>query len=142
MANKKRKPIKEVHQEFFKELQNYFFDSNSFLKSKKTRSNYMDIDLDNSFCHICISSDSVHKELDIRIYINDDKKLFEKLKEKKQLINEKLEFKMDWKDVNEKSSYAILTEHFDVRNHDEWEKIFRFIKEKSEKIYQVIRFFL
>lgn len=140
-TNELLEPMEIININFFNGLQNYLKLKNSFLEVKQTNKNFLDFCL-NKECHICISSNSVKKSLDIRLYINNNKALYEDLLLHENEIYDKLGFKMTGYNKNKVSSYFILKKEFNIKNKDSWNGIYKFIIEISENIYNIFNFYL
>ncbi len=131
--------------EFWDSFKNYAKQNNTSLKFQKSYpQHWTDISVGSSNCHISLTLNSKEKSIACELYINDNKDLFHKLFDQKDLIEAAISEKLDWKELpNKKASRIILSTHGDYENVVEREKYFEWFQEKAEKFKEVFpRYFI
>ena len=74
---------------------------------KATTDHWYDVAMGTSAAHIGITLVNKESNIGIELYINDDKDMFDRLLEKKSLIEEELGFKLDWQRLDNRSASRI-----------------------------------
>ena len=91
---------------------------------KATIDHWYDVAIGTSAAHIGITLVNKESYIGVEFYINDDKEMFDKLLEKRNIIEEELGFKLDWQRLENRSAsrieYYIKGLNFDDHsNYDE-----------------------
>ena len=74
---------------------------------KATTDHWYDVAMGTSAAHIGITLVNKESYIGIELYINDDKNMFDRLLEKKSIIEEELGFKLDWQRLDNRSASRI-----------------------------------
>ena len=74
---------------------------------KPTTDNWYDVAIGTSAAHIAIILVNKESYISVEFYINNDKEMFDKLIQKKDLIEEKLGFKLDWQRLDNRNASRI-----------------------------------
>lgn len=92
---------------------------------KATTDNWYDVALGISEAHISITLVNKTNSIKIQVYINDNKKLFDKLFLESEEIENKLGFSMDWQRLDNKKASRIIyyIDGLDFDNHDNYDKL-------------------
>lgn len=92
---------------------------------KATTDNWYDVALGTSEAHISITLVNKTNNIGIQVYINDNKKLFDKLFLESEEIENKLGFNMDWQRLDNKKASRIIyyIDGLDFDNHDNYDKL-------------------
>ncbi len=92
---------------------------------KATTDHWYDVALGTSEAHISITLVNKTNSIGIEVYINDNKKLFDKLFLESEEIESKLGFSMDWQRLDNKKASRIIyyIEGLDFDNHDNYDKL-------------------
>ena len=74
---------------------------------KATTDHWYDVAIGTSAAHIAITLVNKESYVGVEFYINDDKEMFDKLLQKKDLIEDELGFKLDWQRLDNRSASRI-----------------------------------
>ena len=92
---------------------------------KATTDHWYDVAIGTSAAHIAITLVNKESYVGVEFYINDDKEMFDKLLQKKDLIENELGFKLDWQRLDNRSAsrikYYIKGLNFD--NHSNYDEL-------------------
>lgn len=67
-----------------------------FLKKKARPRNFYDLSVANTSCHICLKTHTPERRVEVGIYINNDRELFEKFEKNRNEIENELKIKLTW----------------------------------------------
>lgn len=103
---------------------------------KATTDHWYDVALGTSEAHISITLVNKTNSIGIEVYINDNKKLFDKLFLESEEIENKLGFSMDWQRLDNKKASRIIyyIDGLDFDNHDNYDKL---INEVIDKVITI-----
>lgn len=103
---------------------------------KATTDHWYDVALGTSEAHISITLVNKTNSIGIEVYINDNKKLFDKLFLESEEIESKLGFTMDWQRLDNKKASRIIhyIDGLDFDNHDNYDKL---INEVIDKVITI-----
>ncbi len=123
--------------EFWTEFNEMSQSHQDFTKVFKTRTarpqNWYDLSVGSSSYHVNLTVSPQKKQLTAGLYIEDDKELFKRLKEKETELIDILGDKIEWSDAK-KASRLFVTRSFDAKNHNEWNKGFEWLYDMCLKI--------
>ena len=92
---------------------------------KATTDHWYDVAIGTSLAHVTITLVNKESKIGVELYISDDKELFDKLFEKKNLIEDELGFKLDWQRLD--NSKACRIKHYinglDFDNHSNYDEL-------------------
>ena len=131
-----------LQHEFWSEFNRNAYTNNSFSKLFSLRKPYpqhwYDLSIGSSQCHICLTASRQKKQITASLYITDGDELYNKLLTNKQLLEEAISSKLEWR--GEKKHKRIITEkEFDVDHKEEWITAFNWLYDMSIKIYQAVK---
>lgn len=111
--------------EYWEAFQDHAFGNEKFEKAfnrrKEGTGHWMDYGINSSACHIVVSQIQKRNELDVELYINEDKGLFRSLLAQKETIEAASGLKFDWRELPERKASRIVVEKAaDLGNRDEW----------------------
>lgn len=92
---------------------------------KATTDHWYDVAMGTSAAHIAITLVNKESYIGIELYINDDKNIFDKLYEKKDLIEDELGFKLDWQRLDNRSASRIkyYIQGLDFDDHSNYDSL-------------------
>lgn len=100
----------------------------------------MNFNIGSSVCNIAVSLIQKRNELDVELYINEDKELFHTLYIKKDEIEQKSGLIFDWREIPErKGSRIIICKDVDFDNKDSWNSQFEWLVDIMPKIKKVFK---
>ncbi len=102
--------------------------SRNFNRRKPSTDHWMNFSIGSSACHIGISQIQKRNELNVELYINDDKELFNFLFQNKDAIELDAGFSFDWRELPERKASRIVIEKcvsFDDKN--QWASQFEWL---------------
>ena len=102
--------------------------SRNFNRRKPSTDHWMNFSIGSSACHIGISQIQKRNELNVELYINDDKELFNFLFQNKDSIELDAGFSFDWRELPERKASRIVIEKcvcFDDKN--QWTSQFEWL---------------
>lgn len=108
---------------------------------KATTDNWYDVALGTSEAHIGITLVNKTNRIGIQVYINDNKKLFDKLFLESEEIENKLGFSMDWQRLDNKKASRIIyyIDGLDFDNHDNYDKLINEVIDRVITIKETFR---
>lgn len=108
---------------------------------KATTDHWYDVALGTSEAHISITLVNKTNSIGIEVYINDNKKLFDKLFLESEEIESKLGFSMDWQRLDNKKASRIIhyIDGLDFDNHDNYDKLINEVIDKVITIKETFR---
>lgn len=97
--------------------------------------------LGTSEAHIGITLVNKTNRIGIQVYINDNKKLFDKLFLESEEIENKLGFSMDWQRLDNKKASRIIyyIDGLDFDNHDNYDKLINEVIDRVITIKETFR---
>lgn len=92
---------------------------------KATTDHWYDVAIGTSSAHVTITLVNKESKIGVELYISNDKELFDKLFEKKNLIESELGFKLDWQrlDNSKASRIKYYINGLDFDNHSNYEEL-------------------
>lgn len=92
---------------------------------KATTDHWYDVAMGTSAAHIGITLVNKESYIGIELYINDDKNMFDRLLEKKSIIEEELGFKLDWQRLDNRSASRIkyYIQGLDFDDHSNYDSL-------------------
>lgn len=123
-------------------FQNALF-ANNFNPRKPSKDQWMSFSIGSSACHISVSQILTRNELDVELYIKDDKELFHTLFHNKNLIESETNLAFDWRELPESKGCRIVIERivtFDDMN--EWTAQFDWIMDVMIKMKKSFKKYL
>lgn len=92
---------------------------------KATTDHWYSVAIGTSAAHVDITLVNKESKIGVELYISDDKELFDKLFEKKNLIEDELEFKLDWQrlDNSKASRIKYYINGLDFDNHSNYDEL-------------------
>lgn len=144
---KKSEAINETQQfryNYWTLFQEYAFKNSTFSKSfnrrKPSFDHWMNFNIGSSACNIAVSLIQKRNELDVELYINEDKELFHTLYDKKDEIEQKCGLIFDWRELPErKGSRIIICKDVDFDNKNSWNSQFEWLVDIMPKIKKVFK---
>ena len=108
---------------------------------KATTDHWYDVALGTSEAHISITLVNKTNSIGIEVYINDNKKLFDKLFLESEEIENKLGFSMDWQRLDNKKASRIIyyIGGLDFDNHDNYDKLINEVIDRVITIKETFR---
>ena len=115
--------------EYWIAFQNYAFKNAQFAKTFKKRKPSMDhwltFSIGSSACDITISQIQKRNELDVELYIREDKDLFHSLLRNKEAIEADAGLTFDWRELPERKASRIVSEKkVDLNDKTQWDAQF------------------
>ena len=138
---------KEKNYEYWSAFRDYAFQNKAFTQNFKRRKpstdNWFDFGMGSSACVIRISQIRQRNEIDVGIYISDNKNLFRKFFQNKEAIEKESCLEFDWRELpNKKASRIVITKKvsFDAKN--EWNNQFDWLIDAMIKMKKIfVRYF-
>lgn len=125
---KKNDSVNETQQqryEYWVAFQDYAFQNTQFSKNfnrrKPSLDHWMNFSIGSSSCHIAVSQIQKRDELDVELYISEDKDLFHALLQNKELIESETGLVFDWRELLErKASRIVLEKSVSFTDKSQW----------------------
>ncbi len=120
-------------------FEEYAFSNPTFAKNFKRRKpstdHWMNFRIGSSACHLAVSQIQKRDELDVEIYISDDKELYNTLFENKADIEETSGLKFDWRELpDRKASRIVIEKSVQFGNKSQWESQFDWLVDVMVKM--------
>ena len=92
---------------------------------KATTDHWYDVAIGTSSAHVTITLVNKESKIGVELYISDDKELYDKLFEKRNLIEDELGFKLDWQrlDNSKASRIKYYINGLDFDNHSNYDEL-------------------
>lgn len=117
--------------------------SKEFNRRKPSFDHWMNFSVGASGCHIAMSQIQKRNELDVELYISDDKDLFHVLYSHKDDIETEAGLKFDWRELPErKASRIIIEKKVALDNKAEWDKQFAWLMDVMLKMKKAFKRYL
>ena len=132
---------KILQRDYWTSLNDYMTDNNSFLNMRSPRpQNWQTIAIGRSRFHLGLTINTRTNKLGSELYIRgvDAKNWFNKLYEDKDEIEGEIGFQLEWQELPEgQDSRIIVYTDGDIRDRENWDKCFEWMKENSESFHKV-----
>ncbi len=131
--------------DFWKGLSEYLVSNKSILKPRKPRAqHWYDFAIGNSQAHIAFIISVKDNFIRCDFYIPDNKILFKELLEKKDEIEKKLGFNMDWQELpNAKAARIAIQKNMnDIKKDEDTRKAYEWFKLTGEKIFKTFQAYI
>lgn len=130
--------------EYWVAFNNYAFKNLEYIKNfnqrKASTDHWMDLSIGSSSCHLAISQIQKRNALDVELYIDDDKELFNTLFQKKNEIETACGLNFDWRELPEKKASRILIEKpVDLADRSKWTEQFEWIMDITLKMKKAFK---
>lgn len=100
----------------------------------------MNFSVGSSACHIVVSQIQKRNELDVELYISEDKDLFHSLFDNKDVIESDAGLSFDWREMPErKASRIVIEKNVPLGNKSEWNVQFDWIIEVMLKMKKAFK---
>lgn len=144
---KKSESANETQQrkyDYWVAFQDYAFQNAQFAKNfnrrKPSMAHWMNFSVGSSACHIVVSQIQKRDELDVELYISEDKDLFHSLFDNKDVIESDAGLSFDWREMPErKASRIVIEKNVPLRNKSEWNVQFDWIIEVMLKMNKAFK---
>ena len=128
-------------------FQGYAFQNAEFAKNfnrpKPSVNNWMVFSIGSSVCQIYVSQIRKRNELDVEIYINDDKEVFQNLFSQKDNIESDAELAFDWRELPErKASRIVITKEVTFSDKQQWNAQFDWLIDVMLRMKKTFRKYL
>lgn len=130
--NESASETEQLRFDYWVEFQDYAFKNSLFAKNfnrrKPSMDHWMNFSIGSSACHIAVSQIQKRNELDVELYISEDKDLFHSLLEKKTSIESDSGLSFDWRELPErKASRIVVSKNVDFDDKSQWNDQFDWI---------------
>ena len=130
--------------EYWNEFNEYAFAIDKFAKEfnkrKPSTDHWMSLYIGSSACHIAILQQIKRQQVEIEIYINDDKELYHELLNNKESIEAESGLHFDWRELPEKKASRIIIGHkADFDNSEQRKEQFAWIVETCLKMKKAFK---
>ncbi len=147
---KKNESTNETQQQrydYWVAFQDYAFQNKKFAKEFNRRKpsihHWMDFGVGSSACHIAVSQIQKHNELDVELYISENKELFHALLQNKELIEAETNLTFDWRELPErKASRIIIKKDVDYSDKKQWNEQFDWLIDVMVKMKTAFKKYL
>ena len=147
---RKTETVSETQQErynYWVAFQEYAFQKKTFAKNFKRRKpshdNWFDFSIGSSACIIRISQIRLRNELDVEIYIHNNKNLFHELFKNKAAIESETGLNFDWRELpDKKASRVVIAKQVSFDNREDWNTHFDWLIDSMIKIKKFFKPYL
>lgn len=123
-------------------FQNVQFDQ-EFNRRKPSRDHWMNFSMGTSGCHMAVSQIQKRNELNVELYINEDKELFKSLFQRKDAIETEIGINLDWKELPEKKASRIIAcKPAKFTDKEQWHQQFDWIMDMMLKMKKTFKRYL
>ncbi len=99
---------------------------------------WYDISIGNSKSHLSLVVDADNEQIRCEFYIPNSKPLFIALLEKKEIVESRLPFELEWMELEGKKASRVRTVHtIDVADNENWEASFQWLMETAQQFQAV-----
>lgn len=133
--------------EYWVAFQEYAFQNNQFSRNfnhrKPSFDHWMNFSIGSSACHITVSQILKRNELDVELYISEDKELFNSLYKNKNLIENEIGLSFDWRELPErKASRIVIEKKVDLNDKSQWVSQFNWLIDVMLKMKKAFKHYL
>lgn len=137
--NELSRPLLQQRYDYWVAFQDYAFSKPMFAKNfsrrKPSQDHWMDFSVGSSACHMAVSQIQRRNELDVELYINEDKELFRQLFQNRTTIENESGIEFDWRELPErKASRIVIEKKVDFLDKSQWNAQFDWIIEVMLKM--------
>lgn len=124
---------------FWTQFQEYASEHSSTLRLRKAcPQHWYDISIGNSKSHLSLVVDADNEQIRCEFYIPNSKPLFSALLEKKDIIESRLPFELEWMELEGKKASRVKTVHtIDVADSENWEVSYKWLMETAQQFQTV-----
>lgn len=128
-------------------FQNYAFQNTDFAKNFRRRKpsldHWMNFSIGSSACYLTVSQIQKRNELDVEIYISDDKELFRSLLENRDEIEKAIGLTFDWRELRErKASRIVIEKQVSFDDRSQWKSQYDWLIETMVNMKKVFKEYL
>ena len=139
--------IQQKRYDYWMAFQDYAFKNEEFSKNFKRRQpskdHWMDFSIGSSAYHIAVSQIQKRNELDVELYICDDKDLFHSLLQNKDSIESDAGLTFDWRELSErKASRIVIEKKVNFSDKNQWNDQFDWLIEVMIRMKKVFKKYL
>lgn len=132
---------------YWGESQNYAFQNqlfaNNFNRRKPSQDHWMNFSIGSSACHIAVSQIQKRNELDLELYISEDKDLFHSLLQNKNSIESDSGLTFDWRELPErKASRIVIKKNVIFTDRAQWKEQFDWLIDTMIKMKKTFKRYL
>ncbi len=133
--------------DYWAAFQDYAFQNVQFAKNfnrrKTSMKHWMNFSIGSSVCHIAVSQILKRNELDVELYISEDKELFRSLFQNKETIESDAGLTFDWRELPEhKSSRIVIEKEAVLDDKNQWNAQFDWLIDVMVKMKKAFRKYL
>lgn len=133
--------------EYWVAFQDYAFHNfqfaNNFNRRKPSVNSWLNFSIGSSACHIGISQIQKRNELDVELYISEDKELFRSLLKNKAAIESDAKLTFDWRELPErKASRIVIEKSVDLNDKSKWNEQFDWLIDVTLKMKRAFKKYL
>ncbi len=147
---KKNESTNETQQQrydYWVAFQDYAFQNIQFAKEfnrrKPSTDHWMDFGVGSSACHIAVSQIQKRNELDVELYISENKELFHALLQTKELIEADANLTFDWRELPErKASRIVIKKDVNFCDKEQWNEQFDWLIDVMVKMKTAFKKYL
>lgn len=147
---KKSESANETQQQrydYWVAFQDYAFQNAQFAKNfnrrKPSMDHWMNFSVGSSACHIAVSQIQKRNELDVELYISEDKDLFHSLFDNKDAIESDAGLTFDWRELPErKASRIVIEKGVTLGDKSQWNAQFDWIIDVMLKMKKAFKKYL
>ncbi|MCI8886452.1 MAG: DUF4268 domain-containing protein [Hungatella sp.] len=147
---KKNDSISETQQQrydYWVAFQDYAFQNGEFAKNfnrrKPSMDHWMTFSVGSSACYIMVSQIQRRNELDVELYISDDKDLFYSLRRNKDAIEADAGLTFDWRELLErKASRIVMEKRVSLGDKEQWNMQFDWLMDVMIRMKKAFKTYL
>ncbi|ORU00082.1 hypothetical protein D081_1176 [Anaerovibrio sp. JC8] len=137
-------PTKQRRYEYWVAFQDYVFQNADFSKNfnrrKPSTDHWMDFTIGSSAYHLAVLQIQKRNELDVEIYINDDKSLFYTLFKNKEQIEQEIGMELEWLELpNKKASRVLIKKNVNYDDKTQWAGQFEWLIDVMIKMKKAVK---
>lgn len=147
---KKSESANETQQQrydYWVAFQDHAFQNAQFAKNfnrrKPSMDHWMNFSIGSSACHIVVSQIQKRNELDVELYVSEDKELFHSLFQNKDVIESEAGLTFDWRELPErKASRIVIEKPANFGDKNQWNVQFDWLMDVMVKMKKAFRKYL
>ena len=145
--NESANATQQQRYDYWMAFQDYAFQNEMFSKNfnrrKPSLDHWMNFSIGSSACHIAVSQIQKRNELDVELYIDEDKELFHSLFQNKDAIEADAHLSFDWRELPErKASRIVIEKDVDFGDKTQWNSQFDWLIDVMLKMKKTFKKFL
>ena len=114
--------------------------SNNFNRTKPSTDHWMNFTIGSSAYHLAVNQLRKRNELNVELYISDDKSIFNTLHNHKEKVEREMDMELEWLELpNKKASRILAKTNVDFDDSNQWNEQFKWLIDVMLKMKKTVK---